>query len=119
MNTEVTPGWAHKVSGVDVSSKVLFTAKGKLVRLRVLNRTAAAGYLMIFDAAALPNDGATPDLPPVPLAAAGSPGCYYETDTAEDFELGCVVAFSSTGGATTETLTLNASGKLFITGGTK
>lgn len=104
---------------MDVSSLVLFATAGKVTRIRVLNRTAAAGYLMFFDATALPANGATPDLPPVPLAAAGDPGSYYETDTPEDFVHGCVVALSSTGGATTETLTLNASGKLFITGGVK
>lgn len=111
MNTQVEPCKAPRKFDNACKSLVAIAGGGKLVRLRVYNRGASTVYLMIFNVAALPNDGATPSLPPVPIVAGG----YYETDTGDDFDTGCVIAGSSTN----TTLTLIGAADLSIAAGVK
>jgi len=51
------------------ASSVVFNAEARLAMIAVRNLNAAARWLMIFNAAALPANGTVPDLLILPLAA--------------------------------------------------
>jgi len=65
----------------------------------VFSKAAAAGYIFLFDAAALPANGTLPDYPPIPIAVGAAAGAFVSVDFGEEprnHASGFVVAFSST-----------------------
>ena len=93
-------------SGAAVASKVVKATPGKLFRVDFFNGNAAARFLQVFDAAALPGAGSVPLISrPVATLAADHIdfGAY-----GRQFSVGIVIANSSTG----PTLTVGAADSL-------
>lgn len=80
--------------------RVLSVAPCTLRRVKVLNGTGGDLWLHLFDATALPVDGAVPDRVPIPVKAAEVGGDEWRIGS--PFGIGCVAALSST----RDTLTL-------------
>ena len=89
----------------DVVSRVVNTGDTTMVQIFGHNLEAAANFLFIFDLAALPADGATPDISPLPLAAAQP---FSLTVPPNLFTTGLVWANSSTDTTLTVSVGLGA-----------
>jgi hypothetical protein len=76
---------AYEASHVSVGAKTL-------KELFVSSKAVAAGWIFIYDAAALPANGTLPDFPPIPIPAGG----FASLLTARPMTNGIVVVFSST-----------------------
>lgn len=90
ITTPLTPVATAAAAG----SQVAKAAAGKLFGLNVV-AGASAGFVMVFDAATVPADGASQPKKVFPLAA--NAGLSYSWDRGLTFSTGIVVVFSTTG----------------------
>jgi hypothetical protein len=99
----IKPG-LRKSSGASAASLVVFTGPGQLLNVQCLNGAGATNTVQVFDATSLPANGTVPDMSP------GSPVSVSTSQISDfgahgtSFNLGCVVAKSTTVG----TLTIGA-----------
>lgn len=87
----------HRSNGL-VASLVATTGPSLLYGFTVLNTNASAQYIQVFDATALPADGATPDLV---FTVSGSSNLPVQWIPWRTFNTGIVLCNSSTAGTKT------------------
>lgn len=92
---------ANKHSNAYAASLVVKTGPGILYGFTVYNSNAAAQFILVFDAAAVPANGA---IPAVVLTAATVANLGANWIPGRAFQVGCVLVNSSTG----PTLTIGA-----------
>lgn len=90
ITTSLTPVATTAVSG----SQIAKATAGKLYGLNVV-AGASAGYVMVYDSATVPADGATTPKKVFPVAA--NAGVSYSWDRGLTFTAGIVIVFSTTG----------------------
>jgi hypothetical protein len=94
---------ASVVSTSAEASHIIKAAAGNLYSAYAVNLTSTPGYLLVFDAASAPVDGAVTPLDCAPLPASGSASVNYRSGPPKRFATGVVVVVSSAATCFTKT----------------